>query len=100
MYISVDMYAVNSGLQAETFFFLEPQCGFKISAAFIRIFLFDFVFSGMPLPSFKIKCIYSTYDLIFITSKHGARIRTCLCSVLFNSKASQKFVSIFKYIVE
>ena len=30
------------------------------------------------------------------TLKCDAAIRTCLCSVLFSSKASQKFVSIFK----
>ena len=59
---------------------LIDQCGF------IRIFLFDFVFSSMPLLSFKIKCIYSTYNLIFMTSKRGAAIRTCLCTALFNSK--------------
>ena len=40
----------------------------------------------MPLPSFKIKSIYCINDLIFITLKHGAALRTCLCSVLFNSK--------------
>ena len=33
-----------------------------------------------------------------LTLKRGAAIRTCLCSVLFISKVSQKFVSIFKHI--
>ena len=35
-----------------------------------------------------------------LASKRGAAIRTCLCSVLFISKVSQKFVSIFKHSVE
>ena len=35
-----------------------------------------------------------------LTSKLGATIRTSLCSVLFISKVSQKFVSIFKHSVE
>ena len=35
-----------------------------------------------------------------LTSKRGAVVQTCLCSVLFISKVSQKFVSIFKHIVE
>ena len=32
--------------------------------------------------------------------KRGAAIQTCLCSVLFISKVSQKFVSIFRHSVE
>ena len=35
-----------------------------------------------------------------LASKRRAAIRTCLCSVLFISKVSQKFISIFKYSVE
>ena len=35
-----------------------------------------------------------------LTSKRSAAIRTCLCSVLFISKVSQKIVSIFKHNVE
>ena len=35
-----------------------------------------------------------------LAPKRGAAIRTCLCSVLFISKVSQKFVSIFKHSVE
>ena len=35
-----------------------------------------------------------------LASKRGAAIQTCLCSVLFISKVSQKFVSIFKHSVE
>ena len=46
-----------------------PPCGLSTSAAFIKIFLLDFVFNGMPVLLFKIERIYSTYDLIFIKSK-------------------------------
>ena len=35
-----------------------------------------------------------------LASKCRAAIRTCLCSVLFISKVSPKFISIFKYSVE
>ena len=35
-----------------------------------------------------------------LASKRRAAIRTCLCSVMFISKVSQKFISIFKYSVE
>ena len=35
-----------------------------------------------------------------LASKRRAAIRTCLCTVMFISKVSQKFISIFKYSVE
>ena len=50
------------------------------------LFFLEFVFSGILLPSFKIKCIYSTYDLNCVKLKRTRSERTCYegaCDQLF-----------------
>ena len=52
----------------------------------------DFLIQGASHP-----CLFlAPFQL---TSKRGATIRACLCSVLFISRVSQKFVSLFNHSV-
>ena len=52
---------------------VELESCLLANAAFIWIFALDFVFSGIPLPSLKIECIYST-----IWSKRPQMLVFCL----------------------